>query len=287
MTAMMLSLTSSFATTLVMPPDGDVVGDVEYAHPQAGETLAEVGLRYDIGYYEMLNANPGIDPHSPLSPNLRLLIPSQYILPPAPRQGIIVNLAEYRLYFFPKNDNVVITYPVGIGHKGWSTPLGLTKVVGKQANPSWHPTAKLIAEASRNGVAIPDVFPPGSGNPLGKHVLRLGWPTYLIHGTNRTDGIGERVSAGCIRMLPNDIEYLFEFVTVGTSVRVINEALKFGSLNGASYMEAHPLLAEQKHVHLQRLAASQLAQKNMHGSINQRLVSNELSHPTGIPRKLN
>ena len=270
-----------------MPPEGDVVGDVEYAYPQAGETLVEVGLRYDMGYYEMLNANPGIDPHSPLSPNTRVLIPSQYILPAAPHQGIIINLAEYRLYFFPKNDNVVITYPVGIGHKGWSTPLGLTKVVGKQANPSWHPTAKLIAEASKNGVVIPESFPPGPDNPLGKHVLRLGWPTYLIHGTNRTDGIGERVSAGCIRMLPNDIEYLFEFVSVGTSVRVVNEALKFGYHNGALYMEAHPLLAEQKHVGLQTRAAQHLAQENMRGSINQRLANNELSHPTGIPRKLN
>lgn len=269
-----------------MPPEGDVVGEVEYAHPQAGETLAEVGVRYDMGYYEMVNANPGIDPRRPLAPNMRVLIPSQFILPAALHQGVIINLAEYRLYFFPENDNVVVTYPVGIGHKGWSTPLGLTKVVGKQANPTWRPTAKLIAEASKNGVAIPEEFPPGPGNPLGKHVLRLGWPTYLIHGTNRTDGIGERVSAGCIRMLPNDIEYLFELVTVGTPVRVVNESLKLGYLNGALYMEAHPLLVEQKSVSLQKRAAAQLAQQRIQGSIKQRIVNTELSHPTGIPKRI-
>lgn len=218
-----LFLTVSYATTLVIPPDSDVVGQVEYAYPEAMETLSEIGVRYDIGYHEMIRANPQVDATNPLSSHVRVRIPSQFVLPKTPRHGIVINLAEYRLYFFPENDNVVITYPVGIGRKGWNTPVGRTTIVAKQVNPTWHPSATLLAQAAKNGVQIPDTFPPGPGNPLGKHVLRLGWPTYLIHGTNNTDSVGMRVSAGCIRMLPNDIEYLFELVDIGTSVRVINE----------------------------------------------------------------
>lgn len=211
----------SYATTLVIPSNGDVIGEVEYAYPQAGETLGDVGVRYDIGYQEIVRANPHIDPSIALSLRVRLLIPSQFTLPKAPRHGIVINLADYRLYYFPENDNVVITFPVGIGRKGWDTPLGVTTVSAKQMNPTWRPTASVLAHAEKNGVLMPEALPPGPGNPLGKYVLRLGWPTYLIHGSNHTEGIGERISAGCIRMLPDDIEYLFGLVQVGTAVRIV------------------------------------------------------------------
>ncbi len=176
-----------------------------------------------MGYQEMVKANPDLNPVDVLSPRVRVLIPSQFTLPKAPRHGLVINLADYRLYFFPENDNVVMTFPVGIGRKGWSTPCGLTKVIAKQANPTWHPTASVQEYAAQHGVLMPDSFPAGPGNPLGKHVLRLGWPTYLIHGSNSDGGIGERVSAGCIRMLPEDIEYLFDLVKVGTPVRIVKE----------------------------------------------------------------
>lgn len=219
-----LFLKLACATTLVIPPQGNVVGTIEYAYPDPGETLADVGVRYDIGYQEMVKANPKIDSVGILSPQERLLIPSQFILPQVPRHGLVINLSDYRLYFFPENDNVVMTYPVGIGRKGWGTPCGLTKITAKQVNPTWHPTASVQAYAAKHGVLMPDVFPPGSGNPLGNHVLRLGWPTYLIHGSNSDGGIGERVSAGCIRMLPDDIEYLFDLVKVGTPVRIVKKS---------------------------------------------------------------
>jgi L,D-transpeptidase ErfK/SrfK len=211
----------AFATTLIIPPTGNIVGDVEYAFPNPGETLGDVGIRYDMGYQEMVKANPNVDPQVILSPRMRLLIPSQFTLPNVPHQGLVINLSDYRLYFFPENDNVVMTYPVGIGRKGWSTPCGVTKIIAKQANPTWHPTTNVQAYAAEHGVLMPDRFPPGQGNPLGKHVLRLGWPTYLIHGSNSDGGIGERVSAGCIRMLAEDIEYLFGVVQVGTPVRIV------------------------------------------------------------------
>lgn len=219
---MFLKLT--FATTLIIPQQGNVVGAVEYVFPYPGETLGDVGIRYDMGYQEMVKANPYVDPNAILSPRMRLLIPSQFTLPNVPRHGVVINLADYRLYFFPEHDNVVMTYPVGIGRKGWSTPCGLTKIISKQVNPAWHPTASVQAYAAKKGVLMPDAFPPGQGNPLGKHVLRLGWPTYLIHGSNSDGGIGERVSAGCIRMLPDDIEYLFELVKVGTPVRIVKSS---------------------------------------------------------------
>ncbi len=276
----------SCATTLVIPPDGDVVGEIEYVNPIAGETLAEVGLRYDIGYYEMVNANPHVDSKRPLSAQARLLIPSQYILPPVSRHGLVINLAEFRLYFFPENDNVVMTYPVGIGRKGWSTPVGLTKVIAKQVNPTWRPTASVLAQAEKNGVQFPDVFPSGPANPLGKYALRLGWPTYLIHGANHTGGIGERVSAGCIRMLPDDIDYLFELVPVGASVRVVNIPVKFGRLYGALYVEIHPPLLSQKNISLDAQFGNYLAHKNMEIALTKKMISLELGQPTGVPQKI-
>ncbi len=271
--------------TFVLPEKGDLVGEIQFAHPEFGETLADVGIRYGIGYYEMVRANPKVDPTRLLSPSIGLVIPSQFILPFGPRQGLVINLAEYRLYFYPPNDNVVITMPVGIGREGWTTPLGLTKVIQKERDPVWRPTAKVRMEAEKNGSPIPNAFPPGEGNPLGRHIMRLGWPTYLIHGTNRRDGIGSRVSAGCIRMSSEDIEYLFDLVTVGTPVRILNEPLKFGYHNGWLYMEIHQPLIEQRKINLKEKVQKRLTElKQLKTNI--RWVNEELKNPTGIPKTL-
>lgn len=283
---MITLVNTSLAVTFVLPAEGDVIGEIKYARPQVGETLSEVGIRYDIGYYEMIRANPQVDSTRPLPPQTRLLIPSQFILPLVPREGLVINLAEYRLYYYPPNDNVVITMPVGIGREGWTTPIGVTKVTIKERDPIWRPTSNVRAEAAKNGIPIPKVFPPGDGNPLGRHVLRLGWPTYLIHGTNRRDGVGARVSAGCIRMMPEDIEYLFDFVSVGTPVRVLNEPVKFGFYKGALYIQAHPLLAEQKNSSLKSLAYEQLNRMSALNKVNEKAVNAELSYPTGILKKI-
>lgn len=210
----------------VLPESGNTVGEFQVAFSEFGETIDEVGRRFNIGYYEMVRANPGVDAKYPLAANTRLIIPSRFTLPNVPQKGIVINLAEYRLYYFPQDENVVITYPVGIGKEGWETPLGLTKIVSKEVNPTWRPTKKLQKAAENIGAPIPGEFPPGPYNPLGKYVLRLGWPTILIHGSNRVDGIGAKVSAGCIRMLPEDIDHLYSLVSVGTAVRVINASGK-------------------------------------------------------------
>jgi L,D-transpeptidase ErfK/SrfK len=267
-----------------MSPDDDIVGEIQYVNPQLGETLGDVGIRFDIGFNEMVRANPGVDPIHPLSSRTRLLIPSQYVLPAGLRYGIVVNLAEYRLYYYPPNDNVVITMPVGIGREGWITPVGLTKVTGKERDPVWHPTENVKAAGEKNGTVVPEAFPGGEGNPLGRHVLRLGWPTYLIHGTNRRDGVGQRVSAGCIRMMPEDIEYLFDLVTIGTPVHVINEPVKLGKLRGDIYLEAHPLLEEGHGNQLEKLITTKLS--NVADLKNHKIIQREIKNPLGIPRKI-
>lgn len=276
-----------YAAIQVLPASGSLVGKIKYAQSEIGETIDEVGRRFDIGYYEMVRANPQADPTHSLAANTQLIIPSQFILPDVPRKGIVINLAEYRLYYFPEDENVVLTFPVGIGREGWNTPLGRTKITSKVVNPSWHPTKKVLAAAEKMGAAIPDYFPPSANNPLGKHALRLGWPTFLIHGTNRTDGVGARVSAGCIRMLPDDIEYLYSIVPVGTVVRIINEPIKVAKENGEIYIQMHPLLKEQKHENLQKILAEKLEGSGITNWTTNKIIQNELKSPSGLIRKVN
>ncbi|AWN74194.1 TPA: L,D-transpeptidase family protein [Legionella anisa] len=277
----------SNATTLVIPATGDVVGEVQYVQSELNETIDEIGKRFDVGYYEILRANPQINARHSSTISSGLIIPTQYILPNVPRKGIVINLAEYRLYYFPENENVVITFPVGIGREGWNTPLGVTKIVAKEANPKWRPTENLRAEAEKNGDFLPDEFPSGPYNPLGRHALRLGWPTFLIHGTNRVNGIGTRVSAGCIRMFPDDIEFLFRMVPTGTPVRVINEPVKIGKHEGAWVVQIHPLLSEQSGITLQSALQKQLLRSNRALNLNNnKIIQNELANPTGLLRKI-
>lgn len=272
--------------TWVLSDNSDLIGKLHYATSQAGEALSDIGVRYNVGYEEIVKANPRLDPLRMLPAKTQVLIPSQYILPSGLRRGLVINLAEFRLYYYVPNENIVITMPVAIGREGWTTPLGVTKVVAKERNPRWRPTANVRAEAARHGTPIPDEFPPGEGNPLGRHVLRLGWPTYLIHGTDRRDIVGSRVSAGCIRMMPEDIETLFDSVPVGTLVRVVNEPIKIGHVHGALFFEAHPLLAEHQGLNLIKIATSLLAKESIAYDKIDKLIATEINYPTGVPRKL-
>ena len=279
-------INDSYSSTYVLPAIGNIIGKVQYASSRIGESIDEAGRRFNIGYYEMTRANPSVDPIHSLPAHTRLVIPSQFILPDAPRKGIVINLAEYRLYYFPEDENVVFSYPVGIGKKGWNTPLGLTKVSSKVTNPVWRPTANLRAAAEDIGAPLPELFPAGADNPLGKHALRLGWPTILIHGTNRTDGVGARVSAGCIRMLPADIEELYQLVARGTPVRIINQPIKLGVQDDASYIQIHPLLTEQQKMSLKEYLELTLKKNNLAMMSGNQMIQNELLHPSGLLRKI-
>ncbi len=221
--------------TFTIPANGDsLVGQVVIAESRHNETMAEVGRRYDMGIYEMMEANPNISEDDKLTPGTRLVIPSRFVLPPGPREGVVINLAELRLYFYPKEGNQVVTSPVGIGREGWETPLGTTKIVEKTKDPYWYPPQSVREDAAAKGYILPDSWPPGPDNPLGAYMLRMGWRTYLIHGTNNPEGIGKRSSAGCMRMFPEDIELLFGQIPLGTPVTIINRPVKVGLYQGCA-----------------------------------------------------
>ena len=198
------------------------------------DTLLELGRKYNLGYVEMVAANPGVDPWLP-GEGTKIILPKQHLLPDVPHEGIVINLAEMRMYDFVTDPQNPKTFPIGIGREGLNTPLGQTTVVRKMEGPSWRPTPRMRKEKPE----LPAVVPPGEDNPLGTHALYLGWPQYLIHGTHKPLGVGRRVSSGCIRMYPEDIIKVFEEVPNGTKVTVIKEPIKFAWIDDMLYMEAH------------------------------------------------
>lgn len=228
--------------------DSDLVGQVQIVTTRYEDTLFDLARKFDLGIKELAQANPGVDKWVP-GEGSRLILPTQFILPDAPRKGIVLNLAAMRLFYYPKpkpgETPVVVTHPIGIGRENWSTPIGLTKVVKKVTNPSWIVPASIRKEHAAIGDPLPAVVPPGPDNPLGTHVLRLGLSSYLIHGTNKPGGIGMRVSHGCIQLYPEDIETLFHQVPVGTQVRIINHPYLAGWQDGMLYLQAHKPLEEQ------------------------------------------
>jgi L,D-transpeptidase ErfK/SrfK len=232
----------------LVPENGDnVIGMNTTAIATQEDTLLDIGQRYGVGYEEIISANPGVDPWLP-GAGREILIPSRFILPDAPRSGIVVNLPEHRLYYYPpvgKGERPVVrTYPISTGKMDWKTPLGTTRIVSKQEKPNWYPPASVLAEHEAKGDPLPKVVPPGPDNPLGEHVMRLALPggAYLIHGTNRPAGVGMQVTHGCIRMFPQDIAELYGLVPVNTKVNLIDQPTKIGWLRGTMYVERHALL---------------------------------------------
>jgi len=245
------------AVGYVLPAAGnDLIGEVQLAKASRSETLLDIARIHDTGQEEIQLANPGVDRWLPAEGD-PVLIPSHYILPDAPRRGLVLNLPEMRIYAFRpasgKTPAMVDTYPVSIGRMDWKTPLGSARIVRKQRNPSWHPPKSVKQEAAAEGETVPDVVPPGPDNPLGTRALRLSIPGYLIHGTNKPYGVGMRVTHGCVRLLPEDIEQLFDRVTVGTPVHIVNQPVKTGWQDGVLYVEVHPPLDEDSRAQEDRL----------------------------------
>jgi L,D-transpeptidase ErfK/SrfK len=202
------------------------------------DTLVDLARQFKLGYVEMVAANPGTDPWLP-GDGADIVLPTVHLMPDlgeSEPEGIVINLADMRLYYFRKPGDAPVSFPIGIGRDGLTTPTGATKVVGKRKNPDWHPTERMRSEDPE----LPEVIPSGPENPLGSRAMYLGWPQYLIHGTNKPWGVGRRVSSGCVRMYPEDVEKLFDMVTVGTKVTVIDEPIKFGWIGGQLFIEAHP-----------------------------------------------
>lgn len=235
------------ALTFALPAQGDVVGHVKTAVAKEGDTLAQIARDYDMGYSELVEANPGINPDYHIPAGTAIVIPSQFVLPQAPRDGIIINLAEMRLYYYPKKGGTVSTYPIGIGREGQdATPQGVLRVIQHIPHPTWYSPESVRIERAKEGIVIPKVVPPGPENPLGDYAMRLSSPTYLIHGTNDPlGGIGRRSSGGCIRMYPEDIDPLFHMTPNGTDVYIMNNPYKAGWMNGRLYLESHVALEDK------------------------------------------
>jgi L,D-transpeptidase ErfK/SrfK len=229
--------------TLAKPED-TVVGQDQTVVTVYEDTLYALAAKFSLGSEELIRVNPGVDPWIPGAAK-QIIVPGRHILPPGPREGIIVNLPEHRLYYYPKPKRggpiEVITYPVSIGKMDWRTPLGLTRVIQKQKDPTWFPPESVRKEHAEAGDPLPPKVGPGPDNPLGAYAMRLaaGNGTYLIHGTNNPIAVGLAVTHGCIRMYPDDVAALFPLIPVGTPVRLINEPVKVAWVDGELLLEAH------------------------------------------------
>lgn len=226
-----------------------VVGEPEVVFSTEADTLSDLARTYGLGYDEIIAANPDVNPWLP-GEGTPILLPTQYVLPDADYRGVILNIATKRLFYFPAvaegEQQQVLTYPIGIGRVGWETPLGSTTVVSKAKDPHWWVPASVRREHAEMGNPLPSVVPPGPDNPLGHRVLKLDMPGYLIHGTNAPYGVGMRVSHGCVRLYPENIEVLFDLVAIGEDVVIINEPYQFGQRDGMLFFEAHEPLEDDE-----------------------------------------
>jgi len=235
----------SGALELSIDPGSSVVGTTQVITARYEDTFVKLARQYNLGFEEMKQANPDVDPWLP-GEGTQIVLPTQFVLPSAPRQGVVINLPELRLYYYPENDpGRVITHPVSIGRMEWQTPLGRAQIVAKAEKPAWYPPESIRAEHAADGRPLPRVVPPGPDNPLGDYAMRLSIPGYLIHGTNKPSGLGMRVTHGCIRMFPEDIEGLFGIVPIGTPVHIVNQPFKLAWSANGYYLEAHPPLEEE------------------------------------------
>jgi L,D-transpeptidase ErfK/SrfK len=216
------------------PAKSDLIGEMGTHVAKATDTLLDIARDSGLGYVEIVAANPELDPWLP-GEGARVTLPTAHVLPAAPRQGMVVNLGDFRLYYFPA-DGAVSSFPIGIGREAGMTPLGETRVAGKRVNPVWIPPPAVRADDP----GLPLAVAPGPNNPLGAYSLDLAWEAFRIHGTNRPFGVGRAVSYGCIRLYPEDIERLFPKVPVGTPVYVVDQAVKTGWSAGQLYLEVHP-----------------------------------------------
>jgi L,D-transpeptidase ErfK/SrfK len=246
------ALTPVHAVEFPMREDGGtLIGEVKRVRTRYEDTLIQLARTHSLGYEELLRVNKGVDPWLP-GAGTEILIPGQRLLPPGAREGIVVNLPEHRMYYFPKpakgEKPRVFTYPVSVGKMDWRTPLGVTKVVRKQKDPPWYPPESVRKEhEARGDPPLPAVVPAGPDNPLGTRAMRLDIPggSYLIHGTNNPDAVGMAITHGCLRMYPEDIERLFDITPVGTRVELINEPVKLARFGGEVWLEVHPPVDEK------------------------------------------
>jgi len=284
------------ANSYPLPPEGSRLIGKNIFHVVAddGGSLEAIAKKYNVGFLALLQANPGVDPYVPRAGSV-LTIPRQMLLPDAPRQGLVMNLTELRVYYYPAGKNSVTVYPIGIGQLGGDTvtPTMVTSVSDKRANPTWTPTANIRARYLANGIKLPAVVPAGPENPMGHHAIRLAayGGVYLLHGTNADFGIGMRVSSGCIRLRDDDIKALYKEMPVGTQVRIINTAIKTSiEPDGRRFVEVHQPLS--KHIDddpkvLPIVLTEQMKQFQSAPETDANVMEQAMQHRSGMPIEVN
>jgi L,D-transpeptidase ErfK/SrfK len=279
--------TGSLATTYPMPSAGsDIIGQIITVEAQYGDTLLKIANDYDIGWHEIMEANPDVNPQK-LHSGQRIVIPTAYILPPF-RDGIVINLAELRLYYFTKDKKYVYTYPVGLGRREWRTPIVDSTITSKKRNPTWFvPDSIRDFVFEQTGKELPEFIGPGPDNPLGNYAVYMAKQGYLIHGTNQPWSVGKLVSSGCIRLQAADIEELFNSVIIGQKVRIIHYPYKLGWNDGKLFLEAHvPVNIADPISHLNMISADDAirdAEKGHDIKVNWDRVEQTIHHQLGIP----
>jgi L,D-transpeptidase ErfK/SrfK len=268
--------------------DQGIVGAMAAVNTRENDTLSDIARHYGLGYNDITIANPSIEPWTPKADS-RVLLPLRFIVPDAPRKGIVLNLANMRMFYYPKKQpNKVFTYPVGIGRQGWSTPMGLTHIADKKANPTWSVPESIQREHAEKGAPLPKFVRSGPDNPLGYYAMRLGFSGYLIHGTNKPYGIGMQVSHGCVQLYPEDIKDLFAKAYVGMDVRITHQPyLTAWDANKMLYLEAHEPLDKwiRNKPQLQKKLLSKLRQISTKSKVNidWKKVDRILARSDGIP----
>ena len=265
-----------------------VVGRNQVYIARYEDTLLDIARRFGMGLAELRLANPGVDTWLP-GEGTAIRLPSRFVLPEVPRSGLVINVAEMRIYYYPDDESVVRTWPISIGRVGWETPLGETSIVRKKAYPTWYPPESIREAAAGSGNPLPRVVGPGPDNPLGSHALYLGFPQYLIHGTNKPFSIGMRVSHGCVRMYPEHIVELYELVEPGTPVTLVHQGVKAGWSGDQLYLEVHPdvgVLDEEARPSMTEVVSSLIAATPAAGlpmDLDWKRVEEALATANGVP----
>jgi L,D-transpeptidase ErfK/SrfK len=272
-----------------LPSNGDsIVGQMSMITTKESDTFIELARRYGLGFQELVLANPKVDPWLP-GEGTQVVVPTRYILPNSKHEGLILNLAEMRVYYFPKKSpGYVYTYPISIGKEGWATPNTKTTIIGMRKNPTWTPTESIRKEHEEKNDPLPATVPPGPDNPLGEYAIRLGLSGYLIHGTNNPRGIGMRVTHGCVRLHPDDIEDLYARVSLNTPVTIINQPYKIAWSNGKLYAEMHPSEGDETGTNsrnltqfVQAIIGATKSKKDY--KVNWKLANQLAKNKTGLP----
>jgi len=287
-----LSTTNTHASRYLIEESNrnTVIGSTKIIYADERDTLLDIARNHGFGYQDMKLANVNVDTWLP-DDGQEVVLPSQFILPVASMDGIVLNVPEMRLYYYPPKEKgklqEVFTYPLGVGREGWNTPYIKTIIVEKKVNPNWYPPKSILKEHEEAGDPLPKIVKPGPENPLGNYAMRLGRRDYLIHGTNKPNGIGMRISHGCIRLYPEDIKELFSKVSLKTPVNIINQPYKIGVKNDVIYLEVHPFLDEDKEKYENNLT-SVIAliikiSNNRKYQIDMRTAYEAIKNPTGLP----